>query len=310
MTQPLADRFLHVCYNCAATELDDTAALFTAALGLQEVMRSPLSATDGALLGFDGAIETAAVFLYDSRGPRMSPAIEVQGWQSPEVVSQPMADLSQPGIHAIGFAADDAHDSLNRLKAAGCVSVRSAPVAQFETRTERVRDPRGIIIEVVAQREATPPLGTHLAHIRIVCRDLAASVAWYERFGFRRVASPNEPLDGAMVRLCLAANDVEVVLMQAAPSPELRPVPTAANTRGLFRLATRVENLDAAIAALAQRGIAVVAGPLSVAIAATPLPDLVIAMVCDPDGIPYELVQRPAAAFRSLSVAVDAEREE
>ena len=302
MTRSLADRFLHVCYNCAITDLDDTVAFFTTELELSLVMRSPVTSSDGALLGFASPIESAAVFLYDARGPRSSPAVEVQGWKTPTVVGEVASDSGDIGIHALGFMVDDVDASADRLVRAGCTRGASGganSADEFGGRGVRLRDPRGVGIDLVARDAVSQDDGIRLSHVRIACRDLATSVTWYQQFGFERVETPELwGTTDAVVRLRLECNDVDILLTEAISQGERRPARTAANTRGLFRCATRVESVAAAVTELASRGIPVVAGPSSVAIAGTALPDLVIAMVCDPDGIVYELVQRPADLFR------------
>ena len=46
-------------------------------------MRTTDEYGSGAILGIDYDVRSVANFVYDRRGPRVSPAIEVQGWYDP-----------------------------------------------------------------------------------------------------------------------------------------------------------------------------------------------------------------------------------
>ena len=47
---------------------------------MKNTMNTPMERTPGGLLGIDHEIESQARFVYDRRGPRVSPAIEIQHW--------------------------------------------------------------------------------------------------------------------------------------------------------------------------------------------------------------------------------------
>ena len=49
-------------------------------LAMKNTMNTPMERTPGGLLGIDHEIESQARFVYDRRGPRVSPAIEIQHW--------------------------------------------------------------------------------------------------------------------------------------------------------------------------------------------------------------------------------------
>ncbi len=298
MTRNLADRFLHVCYNCAIEELDTTVSRFETALDLTCRMRSPTATSDGTLLGFTSPIESSAAFLYDARGPRSSPALEVQGWSRPTVIGAPPSEPEMVGIHALGFVVDDVDERCDALLRLGCTRIGDLK-PNDNLVVQRLRDPQGVGIDLVGRGLSSRERTCGLSHVRIVCSDLTISLKWYQRFGFAVVAQ-STGFDGDPASACLrlAANDMDLWLVQSTGSLARTSMAAPANRLGLFRFATRVESVTEAAAELASCGILVVAGPTTVALAGTSLPALTIAIVRDPDGVLYELVERPATAFR------------
>ena len=97
-----ARRFLHVCYCC--DDAQPTVDFFTGPLRMKSVMRTPLEPSDGNLLGMDREIVSLADFVYDHRGPRESPSIEVQHWDTPATEGDPLSDQTHAGIQSAGFA--------------------------------------------------------------------------------------------------------------------------------------------------------------------------------------------------------------
>jgi catechol 2,3-dioxygenase-like lactoylglutathione lyase family enzyme len=296
MSRHLADRFLHVCYNCDESQLPAVVEFFTSSLSMREVIRSPSTVTSGALLGIEGSITSSASFLYDARGPRRSPAIEVQGWRHPAVCASPLQHPNQVGIHAVGFAAESAAGVAFGIRTVDRNRGSWPNGLHLGRGVVCARDERGVAIDVVT--DDAVGTGVEFAHVRIHCRDIGASLDWYERFGFHVVQRNGEDDDSRWARLCLAQRDLAILLIEI--DPRLKPIaaPDTANHAGLFRCATRVEDVDRTLAELKGRDISPVSGPSAVALSGTALAELVIAIVRDPDGIPFELVQRPSSVFR------------
>jgi catechol 2,3-dioxygenase-like lactoylglutathione lyase family enzyme len=281
-----AGRVLHICHSCA--DADTSAARLGSALGLREVMRTDGSRADGALFGMAGMIRSTAVFLYDDRGPRVAPAIEVQGWSEPDVLGEPVAEAHHVGIQAVGVAVADPPVARQRLVDAGSTVVDHLPGLSS------VRTPDGHVIDLVASDDGA----TRIAHLRITCTDVAASTAWYQRLGFAPTAPLDTSLDRvAIQRMRLAEEPLEVLLTEwTSPRSQGRHY-AEANHAGYYRVALRVEDTRAAYEELTADGWDFDAPPLAVAMPGTPVPDLWIAFTRDPDGVVYELVQRPLANF-------------
>ena len=97
-----ARRFLHCCYCCS--DAGETGRFVSEGLGLVVTMHNTRGRSDGSLLSMNREIESEASFAYDRRGPRTSPAIEIQGWIDPPAEGEPYDAPNHVGMHAIGFA--------------------------------------------------------------------------------------------------------------------------------------------------------------------------------------------------------------
>jgi catechol 2,3-dioxygenase-like lactoylglutathione lyase family enzyme len=299
-----ARRFLHVCYCCQDAE--PVTGFFVDALALRNTMSTPVEPSDGALLGMDGEIVSSAAFVYDARGPRTSPAIEVQGWIQPPLLGTPDQDPVAVGIRALGFSVPDLDAASERLVARGCTVVASAP-SPFGTRWATLHDPTGVTLDVV-EDAAVPEGETRMRHLRITVTDLATSLPWYQGLGFEVVDKAHlddasflgrsGAADADVVRLRLPDEPYEAMLIQwNEPRSHGRHV-SEPNHAGIYRTAVGVDDTRAAHAELAEAGVAFDRDPISVELKGTPVPDMWICFLSDPDGVPFELVGRPRAAFR------------
>lgn len=304
--EPPARRFLHICYCCANT--DAVVDFYVQALGLREVMRNPLHPSDGSLLGIDGEIVSGAAFLYDSRGARTSASIEVQEWVSPSMVGEPLADPARVGMQAIGFAVADIDAAIERITAKGghLLGRGSAPwAASWAT----LADPFGTRLDLVGD-PLVPDDQVRMRHLRVTVTDLEVSVPWYQGLGFVDVATheleeadfmgftPNGNVAAHVRRLRLPDERCEVVLMQwTSPSSHGRH-PAEANHAGLFRTAVSVDDTRRSYEEFSQAGWVFERAPRQVELEGTNVPDMWICFLNDPDGIPFEFVQRPRDAFR------------
>lgn len=295
-----------MCYCCADT--DAVVDFYVQALGMREVMRNPLHPSDGSLLGIDGEIVSGAAFVYDSRGARTSASIEVQEWVSPKMVGEPIADPTRVGMQALGFAVADVDVAIERLVAAGArvVGRGSSPWAR-EWAT--LADPFGTRLDVLADA-GVPPEEVRLRHLRITVSDLDVSRPWYHGLGFLDVDAHEvdsavflgfEAADGVSARferLRLPDERCEVVLTEWASPRAHGRHPDVANHAGLFRTAVSVDDTRRSYEEFRAAGWAFEREPRQVELEGTNVPDMWICFLNDPDGVPFEFVQRPRDAFR------------
>lgn len=314
MSSPLVEarRFLHCCYCCP--DSGAVSRFFTEGLGMQATMRTNGGRSDGSLLSIDGEIESDARFVYDRRGPRTSPAVEVQGWLDPPVEGDVYPAAHHVGFHAVGVAVPAVDEVVHALVGLGATVVgRTADAAALfgSPNAVVVRAADGVLVDIVEPDEpTTPDADSRFHHMRLTCSDLDASRAWYEALGFSvlvrhdSIEVPGAVFGGAadgvvaVAQLRLPDEPFRLLLHQwLEPASYGHPYPNA-NHRGMYRAAVCVDDTRTAYETLTGAGFAFDAPPRVVELTGTPVPDMWIAFLRDPDGFPVELVERPRSAFR------------
>jgi catechol 2,3-dioxygenase-like lactoylglutathione lyase family enzyme len=296
-----ARRFLHVCYCCS--DPVPVVGFFVDRLAMRNTMNTPGEWTSGAILGLDRDVLTSASFVYDSRGPRTSPAIEVQGWEEPALVGTPPTDLAAVGLHALGVAVPAIAGAAASL---GCRLVGTG-VSPFGDPWVTVRDVNGVTLDLVEDTNV-PEGASRMRHLRATVTDLAASTAWYQGLGFDLVDSAamtdasflgaDGDVEAQVARLRLRDEPFEALLIEwARPRSHGRHVRDP-NHAGLYRAAVAVDDTRAAYGELLAAGWQFDRPPVEVELHGTPVPDMWICFLSDPDGIPFEFVGRPRAQFR------------
>lgn len=112
-----ARRHLHVAYNCA--DAAPVTAMFVEGLAMRNTMSSTTARNSQDLLGVGWPSTGGADFVYDARGPRCGPAVEVNNWEDPPVIGTPHADPTTVGLHAVGFSVPDLEVTVAGLRALG-----------------------------------------------------------------------------------------------------------------------------------------------------------------------------------------------
>lgn len=305
--EDLARRFLHVNLNCES--LDATEGLYTKQLGLSPVMRTdPNVAGDGAILGFDTETYCSTSFLYDVRGGRKACSLEAIEWQAPPLKPDNNTNPVRPGIRSALFTVNDLGETATRLRDAGFDV--SDPIAGLISGRQSVLmiDPDGVVVELT--EVASDLHGALFAGIRVMAVDASATVEFLTAIGFVVVQEPTAvtitgdqlaPGGGPDSTQCVAArlalpedqHQFTVCVVQH-PDTGKHPLPEGGSSQGLYRCATRVENMDKALSLLpdsiARRG------PIWCPLPA-PIGGLNIAFLTSPDGVVFELVERPLAFF-------------
>jgi len=308
MTEPRSERparrFLHICYCCA----DDAGvgAFLVDGLDMKRVMRTTDEYSSGDILGITSDIRAPATFVYDRRGPRSSPAIEVQGWYDPALVGEPATDPFQAGIRALGFAVPEVETTLARLMSMGCTVVADGE-SPFDARHVTVLDPRNVTLELV--EDSSIPAGeSRIHHLRITVLDLEKSLAFYDSLGFDQI--DRGTLTDAAFTGHAGEVDAEYAVLRLPDEPTAirivqwrSPVGHGTNYAepfhaGIYRAALGVDDTRASYDRLREAGATFDRPPMEIVMAGTPVPGMWITFITDPDGIPWEFVQRPRSIFR------------
>ena len=299
-----ARRFLHICYCCA--DAGEVSTFFVDGLKMKNTMRTTDEYSSGAILGIARDVRSVGSFVYDRRGPRTSPAIEVQGWIDPAPFGAPSTDPFEVGIKALGFAVPSVDDAVARLKGMGC-TILADGTSPHDERHATLLDSRQVTLELV-EDAALDADATQMHHLRVTVGNLDDSLPFYEMLGFELierdaltdgafVGAPGE-VDGEYARLGLPDEPFELRLYQwNSPAGHGRHYAEPYHA-GIFRAALGVDDTRASFDYLTGTGVTFDRPPMEVELSGTPVPDMWITFVSDPNGIPYEFVQRPRSAFR------------
>src|ERR1700722_18416658 len=146
--------------NLNTVDVSAAAAFYADVLGLLPGMKTARTAADGRARGVAGARVTACWFLYDHRGPRRAPAVEVLEWQTPATTGAHPAELHHIGISSLGYAVPSI--DLVPLKAAlyrrPWTELTAWPVRGSATAAARMTDLDGGPIEATELAGGEPPV--------------------------------------------------------------------------------------------------------------------------------------------------------
>jgi len=210
----------------------------------------------------------------------------------------------ETGFQRLGLRVPDLDAAIAGVAARGGV-VWSEPFAHAldgggEIRLVLAGDPDGTAIELIEGGPAA------LSFVAVTCADLERSRAFYAALGFREVARyPSERADGshlridgpvAMDEIVFAApggGDVLFMLVGFRTPGCIASAPRAANTRGMWRAAFLVADLDAAMTECARLHVDTISAPVTMAMGPG-LPSLRFVCLRGPDHEVIELIEQPA----------------
>jgi catechol 2,3-dioxygenase-like lactoylglutathione lyase family enzyme len=264
------------------------------ALGLQVRMRSRSEGADSTAMGIARCTDSDAWFLYDHRGGRSSPAVELVEWTDPVTAGDAYASPELVGMQALGFEVPSVGEALAAVVAAGATPCEIGPAAVDAV----VADADGVRVELTA---ADVPAAT-LRYVRMSCADLDATTRWYEQLGFSvgavlplAVGGPQGPIEVQERQLSIVGSSPLQLRLDRWPgTASTDRAHLDANHRGLFRMAMGVPDVRAAVAAARQVGVDA-SDAAFVPLPGTPLGGLWVSFFRDPDGVMVEFVERPAA---------------
>ena len=292
----------HAVLHCNLNTVDIARAevFYVSVLDLQVRMRQASPDTDGTAMGLGPHTDTDVTFLYDWRGPRSAPALELVRWNDP--ATRLRAEQGQaPGYASIGFRTTElaAIEGLLAIADATVSEVAGGVIVRGRRRPAlRTTDPDGTVLEVVEVPDSTAPsTGGALSHQRVWCTDLERSIQWWGAIGWslHTRAAEGEPGWASMVLPTDPTFSVE--LMQFV-DPAYDGPHTRANDQGLFRMALAVEDVVEAHEAVRAKSVDPVPDPVFYPMPDTPTGGFTVLFMTDPDGAVAEFVDRPRSAVR------------
>jgi catechol 2,3-dioxygenase-like lactoylglutathione lyase family enzyme len=291
MTAAHVHSLLHC--NLNSHDLHKAVPFYERALGQSIGMRTTRSQTEGAALGVEGNPTTEVFFLYDHRGPRSAPAVEMMDWVDPAALGDAPAEDNHLGLAAIGYAVPSLDAALVAVGEIGAPEGDTVtwPFRDGPTTFVRQRDLDGVVVELV---EADVP-APQFSHLRITVRDLDAAIAWYARIGF----ALQHRHEGTPAVASLQAEGDPSLSVELTTWPTVVGAPiTPAFHVGLYRIALAVDDVQAAAAELGDAP-----EPIWVPLPGTRLGGVTVLFLTDPDGLVVELVERPRAAMTGRAQA-------
>lgn len=282
----------HAVLHCNLNTVDvvRSATFHLAAFGGEPRMRSLSTDSDANPMGISNS-STASVtsFLYDSRGPRAAPALELVGWLRP--LTEPTDEAAN--FAALGYRVSSLAVIRARLDTIGASAVADKRSVRGEVRPAlRLTDPDGVVIEVVEIPADDSRRTAVLSHERMRCSDLERTITWYRGLGWEVRAR-----NGSTASLVLPEDPT--FSLEFEQNAELSDKPRPANTQGLYRVALAVDDVRAAHASLVAEGVlGDIPEPVPIPMPDVPTGGFTVLFLRDPDDAMVELVERPRNAVR------------
>jgi len=261
-------------------------------LGLRVKMRSRAEGQDATAMGLGDSTTSEAWFLYDARGGRGAPAVELVEWIAPKTSGEAYGHPGEVGMQALGFDVPDVGDAVRATTAQGARPRPGGPAGVGAV----MLDADGVALEL----SAAPVESPILRYARIVCADLGQSARWYGMLGFDPIGTEGtirwdhagETVDAVEQRLSLAGPAPLELRLTAWPSRLSTAAHSRANDHGLFRMALAVPDVRVAVEAARQSGAIEASEASFIPLPGTPLGGLWVSFFKDPDGVMVEYVER------------------
>lgn len=281
--------------NLNTTDGERAAAFYMAAFGVEPRMRSIEQSGDATAMGLGPDVASCTTFLYDRRGPRAAPALELVDWVRPKTTPAWPGHAPSSFI-AVGFRVRSLRHLRARLTALGHPASDVPGGLRVRGRmlpALRTMDPDGVVVEAVEMPIAPndPELDGLISHERMRAADLERTLAWYAAIGW--VQRDGGAEDGVPWASIVLPEDPTFSL-EFEQAEHAEGSPRTANTRGLYRMALAVDDVHAAAGSLAaDGGCSEVPEPSHMPMPDTPTGGFTVLFLSDPNGAVVELVQRP-----------------
>lgn len=287
----------HAAMHCNLNTRDLEAAedFYLIVVGQPPRFRSVGEGQDATMMGLGPSTDSLTAFVWDERGPRAAPALELVGWSRPPTVAADHVDRA--GFVAIGYRVPDLAATTPGLEALGAVSEGRVSVRGRDHSALVLTDPDGVRVEVIeVSGSDLAGSGPALTYERLRVTDLDRALDWYAMIGF-------EPVHRDVATASIVMPEDPTISLELSEHTSLRPAPDRANEQGLYRIALAVEDVAAAAAALKALD-ATTPDPVFIPMVDTPTGGYTVLFLNDPDGTVVELVERPRSQVRRPNAPV------
>lgn len=288
---PREPQHAHAAMHCNLNtmDLDAAEAFYLVVAGKEPRFRSVGKGQDATMMGLGDSTDSLTAFVWDERGPRAAPALELVAWSKPETTPAPAGERA--GFRAIGYRVPDLAARRAALSALGEVVEREVTVRGQSRVAITLVDPDGVSVEVIETKgpdlEGTGPA---LAYERLRVSDLQRALDWYAVIGF-------SPVHIGSTTASIVLPEDPTFSLELSEDTTVSGAPDRANEQGLYRIALAVEDVEIAAAAL-QALEPATPGPVFIPMEDTPTGGYTVLFLTDPDGTVVELVGRPRAEVR------------
>ncbi len=286
-----APQHAHAAMHCNlnTVDLDAAETFYEVVAGRAPRFRSVGVDQDATMMGLGARTSSVTAFVWDERGPRAAPALELVRWSDP--ATRAAGSHHRAGFTALGYRVPDLQRAVLSLAPLGPLVLEDLTVRGRTLHGAVLTDPDGVRVEVVEVGVGSvADAGPALAYERLRVTDLDRSLDWYEGIGFavghRRqgtasIVLPEDP----------------TFSLELEEHPDLAASPSRANQRGLYRIALAVEDVEVAAGALKALDPGTPA-PVFIPMEDTPTGGYTVLFLNDPDGTVVELVARPRSEVR------------
>ncbi len=278
--------------NLNTLDLESAEAFYLVVAGRPPRFRSLGQDQDATAMGLGTSTSSVTAFVWDERGPRAAPALEVVAWEDPP--TEVAGYEQRAGFSAIGYRVPDLDAARHVLSGLRPLTDAELVVRGSVRPAVVLTDPDGVLVEVVEVpfSDAGDPGADApaLSHERLRVTDLERSLRWYASIGFETLHR-----DGGRASIVLPEDPT--FSLELEERPDVGPSPSRANRQGLFRLALAVEDVELAARALRAADPAT-SSPVFIPMEDTPTGGYTVLFLTDPDGTVVELVTRPRTEVR------------
>ena len=257
-------------------------------LGLRVKMRSRAEEQDASQMGLGAATTSEAWFLYDTRGGRGAPAVELVEWIEPKTSGEAYAPPGDVGMQALGSTF---RTSVMRYAARPPGRPLRPEGQPYRRRHPRCRWRGAGAIAGAGRASLLRYAGSSVPTLK---RQAGCGLLGFDSIDPGTIRWERRRRGYRSRRAAVVARWTAPLELRLTAWPaHLATRPQPRERRGLFRMALAVPDVRAAVEAARESGAIEASDPSFIPLPGTPLGGLWVSFFRDPDGVMVEYVERP-----------------